>query len=110
MSQWLVSMNHPAVYSRKWDQYHRRQRIFLVALVAYVPGVLIVGWFLRTVTSLSSWNAGLIAFVIFGGCATAAMFNLERWRCLRCGESVCRWAGMHWPFAVRCFTLRTPKI
>ena len=70
-------MNDPETYSRKWDEYHRRQRLFLFAWVAYIPGVLIFSWLIRSATSVSSWHAGLISFVIFGGCAMLARSTLS---------------------------------
>src|SRR6266849_1976540 len=98
----LFSMNDPASYSRKWDEYHRRQKLFLIAWGSFFPGVLIVSWLLRSLINLSSWHSGLIAFVVFGGGCIASQFHLELWRCPRCGESFCRSAFVHWPFAVGC--------
>src|SRR5713226_4837926 len=102
MSWRLFSMNDPAVYSRKWDEYHRRQRLFLIAWASYIPGVVIASWLIRSFANLSAWHRGVIGFLIFGGCAVAALVYLEHWRCPRCGKSFCRLGGFHWPFAVRC--------
>ena len=98
----LFSMNDPASYSRKWDEYHRRQKLFVAAWGTFIPGVLIVSWLLRSLTNLSSWHSSLIAFVVFGGCCIAAQSYLEHWRCPRCHECFCQSAIVHWPFAVRC--------
>src|SRR5260221_13360248 len=98
----LFSMNDPERYSRKWDEYHRRQKLLLAAWGTFIPGMLIVSWLLRSLTNLSSWPSGLIAFVIFGGGCFAAQSYLEHWRCPRCDEYFC-WSGIvHWPIAIRC--------
>src|SRR6266404_4514232 len=88
-------------YSEQWREYRWRFRIFIIACALYFPGVLIAGFLISKLTSLTSWHAGLIAFIVFGGACALSGSYLIYWRCPRCHSQYCWKFGVNWPFARR---------
>jgi hypothetical protein len=96
-------MNHsdePTEYT--WAELRRLRTATAAAVVAFVPGSLLVAVFLER------WLPGEIAFLIpVTLAATVYMVfgtRLVKWPCPRCGHpfSVPERPGRHWPFANAC--------
>ena len=102
MSFRLFSMNDPEVYSRKWDEYHRRMKFVIVAWIIAIPGAMLTSWLLMNVLGVDLWPAGVVSLMTFGGMPIAANHYLGRWRCPACGDSFCKWFIRANPLVIRC--------
>ena len=95
-------MNDPEVYSRKWDEYHRRVKLYIVAWIVAIPGAMVTCGLLMSLVGLDSWPAGVVGVSVFGVIAVAANFYLGQWQCPACGHYFCKWLTWANPLAIQC--------
>jgi hypothetical protein len=94
-------------YKRQWQEYRKRNLIFLIVSLSYIPGVALIGVPLSRL--LKSENIiGVVAIMWMIAFAVIGMYR-NLWKCPRCRKPFFLKGWYHNTFAGRCVNCGLPK-
>jgi hypothetical protein len=80
--------NEKYPYQKEWEEYKKRQKVFWLVFLCFIPFILLfrlIGNLFQSLTS--SGDIGSLGFIVFGIVWTICGIRLQYWKCPQCGKA-----------------------